>query len=1098
MGGSLTSGLKLPLARAVRQSDRHVAQAKLNDIFFAEIAGWDMVKAARLMLAGGRVLSSSWEPPLLKGVVQQGTGTLNTGLIIQDVVNVDNLCKCRTARERGIICEHAVAVGLHWVRAQQPAPVALTNQSTARAAPAKPVKRLRRAAAGEIADPAAIHILLPPNFAQAAVKGKVMLCFEAGWRKGRTPLNALPLDEPFAFDSADAALLDPLEVIAGEPPALVMLTTTQFADLLPALAGHPRVTLGKSQPVEVRKDPLPLAVRAQLQSTGEIHLSLAGAAPAGLLRGRSSWVFNDATLQPVTLPESLTEIFNGLIKIPRSRVPMFLNLDWPKLVAGCDLAADFAVADFEFEPAQARFTLHLAGGLAMLSAKLECHYGDRRVAPGVATKDDSAWLPDPDSPTRYRTRNLAAEQEAVSRLTRHGFIGPDAQGCWNVKGQDAVLGFFAGEFAHLEKEWQVTLEERLERSTAQNLERVEPQFAVTSSGEQWFDLSVNYQTKDGERLSAAEVQQLLLSGRGIGKSKRGKFLLIDTGAVEELQQVLLEASPQQHGGGYRLDNTQAGFVEATLRQQGWPAQAPSAWRDRAAQQRGELKLALPPLGDLESVLRPYQKDGVAWLHFLRANGFGGILADEMGLGKTLQVLALLATRNAECGTRRNDGGRAAESVLCSDFRAPSLVVCPTSLVFNWAVEAAKFTPQLRVLALHGLRRQELFAQLTQHDLVITSYALLRRDFEQYRGLEFDTVILDEAQHIKNRQTQNAQAVKALRSRHRLVLTGTPIENSVLDLWSLFDFLMPGYLGAAKDFRERYEIPLAKTRDAAVQDRLARRVRPFIRRRLKREVATDLPEKLEQVSYCDLSEEQRAVYQQLLEAGRREVFAAVEANGVNKSRMLVLTTLLRLRQVCCDLRLLKLEPGQPARVNHPEVELAVGPPALPASGKLELFGELLDEILDGGHRALVFSQFTTMLGLLREKLDADAVPYCYLDGGTKNRAEVVEKFQREGRIPLFLISLKAGGTGLNLTGADTVIHFDPWWNPAVEAQATDRAHRIGQRRVVTSYKLITRGTVEEKILNLQARKRALIEGALGGEESLAEVLDWEEISGLLSE
>jgi SNF2 family DNA or RNA helicase len=480
------------------------------------------------------------------------------------------------------------------------------------------------------------------------------------------------------------------------------------------------------------------------------------------------------------------------------------------------------------------------------------------------------------------------------------------------------------------------------------------------------------------------------------------------------------------------------------------------------------------------VLRPYQKDGVAWLHFLRANGFGGILADEMGLGKTLQVLALLD--NVLPASRRQItstvDGTAGETPAA---RCSALVVCPTSLVHNWAAEAAKFTPQLRVLAIHGPQRQELFAQIPQADLVVTSYALLRRDFEQYRALEFDMVVLDEAQHIKNRATQNAQAVKAIRSRHRLVLTGTPMENSVLDLWSMFDFLMPGYLGTAKDFRERYEIPLTKTRDAALQDRLSRRVRPFLLRRLKRDVAADLPEKIEQVSYCELTEEQRAVYQQLLEAGRREVFGAVEANGLAKSRMVVLTTLLRLRQVCCDLRLLGTQ-NQKGAVD---------------SAKLDLFSELLDEILDGGHRALVFSQFTTMLGLLREKLEAEDVPFCYLDGATKNRAEVVEKFQRDARVPVFLISLKAGGTGLNLTGADTVIHFDPWWNPAVEAQATDRAHRIGQRRVVTSYKLITRGTVEEKILNLQQRKRALIQGMLGGEETLAEPLSWEEIQELLA-
>jgi SNF2 family DNA or RNA helicase len=314
-----------------------------------------------------------------------------------------------------------------------------------------------------------------------------------------------------------------------------------------------------------------------------------------------------------------------------------------------------------------------------------------------------------------------------------------------------------------------------------------------------------------------------------------------------------------------------------------------------------------------------------------------------------------------------------------------------------------------------------------------------------------------------------------------VLTGTPLENSVLDLWSIFDFLMPGYLGAAKDFRERYEIPIAKEKNAEAQARLARRLRPFLLRRLKREVAADLPEKIEQVSFCELTPEQRCVYQQVIEASRKEVLDAVGAQGLAKSRMVVLTALLRLRQVCCDLRLLKLENVNPAS----------------ASGKLDLFAELLEEVVDGGHRALVFSQFTEMLSLLKARLTEEKIEFCYLDGATTNRGAVVERFQRDATIPVFLISLKAGGTGLNLTGADMVIHFDPWWNPAVEAQATDRAHRIGQTKVVTSYKLITRDTVEEKILALQNRKRDVIQATLGGEEAFAAALNWEEIQELLA-
>jgi SNF2 family DNA or RNA helicase len=747
------------------------------------------------------------------------------------------------------------------------------------------------------------------------------------------------------------------------------------------------------------------------------------------------------------------------------QVPALLSQHWPQLSASSNLEANFKLEDFTVGPQAPRFMLELRGGLARLTATIQCAYGSRIMTLGVTSAQEDVWMPDPEVPTKYSMRDIGAECAALARLQRHGFSAPDTFGKMQLAGDNAVLNFFAREFPKLQREWTVTLDEQLENRTLKNIERVEPEFRITPSGVQWFDLGVVFATSSGETFSAAEIQRLILSGQSHTRSKNGKTIVIDTGAVEEIQEVLLDCAPQQHAQGYRMNNTQAGFLEATLRKHAnWKVEAPTAWRDRAARQSGEAKLECPPLGNLDSVLRPYQKHGVAWLQFLRENGFGGILADEMGLGKTLQTLAFLRFVR-----QKNPGA------------APMLIVCPTSLVFNWMSEAKKFTPELKMLALHGPNRHPLFGQIAQSDIVVTSYALARRDADRYREFEFDTVVLDEAQHIKNRQTQNAQAVKAVKSNHRIVLTGTPLENSVLDLWSIFDFLMPGYLGAAKDFRERYEIPIAKSKDAAAQERLSRRLRPFLLRRLKKDVAADLPPKIEQVSFCELTAEQRGVYQQVIEASRKEVLEAVGAQGLAKSRIVVLTALLRLRQVCCDLRLLKPD----------------GVDGANASGKLEMFSELLEEVIDGGHRVLVFSQFTTMLGLLKDRLTADGIDYCYLDGSTANRGEVVAKFQNNSAIPVFLVSLKAGGVGLNLTGADTVIHFDPWWNPAVEDQATDRAHRIGQTKVVTSYKLITRDTVEEKILTLQNRKREIIQSTIGGEEEFAAALNWDEIQELLA-
>ncbi|MEI9893112.1 MAG: DEAD/DEAH box helicase [Chthoniobacter sp.] len=406
---------------------------------------------------------------------------------------------------------------------------------------------------------------------------------------------------------------------------------------------------------------------------------------------------------------------------------------------------------------------------------------------------------------------------------------------------------------------------------------------------------------------------------------------------------------------------------------------------------------------------------------------------------------------------------------------------PVVACFQLGARGARFTPERKVLVIAGEGRGKLFGPaLEEAELVVTSYPLLRRDIERYRDWEFDAAILDEAQHIKNPDSQNAQAACALRAKFRFLLTGTPIENSLRDLWSLMHFLMPGYLGSAKDFRERYEREIQNDPLGGAAKRLLQRIRPFVLRRTKRVVATELPEKIEQVSYCELTPQQKDVYAELVKTTRRTLSDLAGAKDQGKARITMLTALLRLRQACCDLRLLGQEGIEQEQ----------------ASAKIELLRELLAEAVDGGHRVLIFSQFVSMLTLLREALTADEIPYCYLDGSTKDRAAEVDRFQT-GEVPAFLISLKAGGVGLNLTAADTVIHFDPWWNPAVEMQATDRAHRIGQQKVVTAYKLIARDTVEEKILALQQKKRALVDATIESEQPLMDGLSLDEIQEMLT-
>jgi len=1045
----------------------------LDEAFLAKSAGWEVVISARSLLAAGKVVSSNWSPPLLKGVVQDGSASFRAGLLIKGPLDIENLCTCQSSREAGVICPHSVAVGLHHLQRAKSVPRSSDTATPlpGRPAPAQafrepqpaPGPRLRRASNGA---PVEVFVVLPQTLPAGVQRGRVMVALEGKWSRGRVPLSSLPMDQPFSLSPEDTRLVDKAEALAaGETPGGLMLNLVELTQLLQAMVGHPRVSLGRAQPLVVGASTWRVPVEITLETSGEIRLNLPrNLELPTLIVGETLWALRGSSVDPVGLPKQWRDLFRAPIKLSRQRVPLFLSQELAVLEAESEVDANFGIDEFTLEPQSPRFILALNGGLAQVQAQLQCAYGPRVMTVGVTAKGESLWLPDPKCTTRYSTRDFGSEVAAVARMRAAGFNGPDAQGRWNLHGESAVVRLFARDYPRWKKEWEVSLEERLQFSTTKNFERLEPRFQITPSGERWFDVQMSLASGDGEQFSAADIQRLILSGSGTTRLKNGRIALIDTGALEEFNEVLRDCAPRQDGKGYRFSDVQAGFLDATLRQHpGWQVEASSAWRERAARQSGQTKLACPPLGPLEDVLRPYQKQGVAWLQFLRENKFGGILADEMGLGKTLQTLAFISS----CHKNQKLSG-------------PVLIVCPTSLVFNWTAEAKKFTPELKVVALQGASRLDRLEDIPQSNLVITSYALIRRDAEQYRDLRFDALVLDEAQHIKNRQTQNALAVKAVRADHRLVLTGTPMENSVLDLWSIFDFLMPGYLGSAADFRERYEQPITRDKDEAAQARLGRRLRPFMLRRLKTEVAKDLPAKIEQVSFCELSEDQREIYQQVLAVSRKEVMNAVGANGLAKSKMVVLNALLRLRQICCDPRLLKLEGAQFTDES---------------SGKLARFGELLEEAIDGGHRVLVFSQFVSMLSLLRDKLTAEKLDFCYLDGSTKDRGAVVERFQGNANIPVFLISLKAGGVGLTLTGADTVVHFDPWWNPAVEDQATDRAHRIGQTRVVTSYKLIAEGTVEEKILALQQKKRAIIKATLGGEDSLADNLTWEEIQSL---
>jgi superfamily II DNA or RNA helicase len=678
--------------------------------------------------------------------------------------------------------------------------------------------------------------------------------------------------------------------------------------------------------------------------------------------------------------------------------------------------------------------------------------------------------------TQRIQRQPAAEKALRQQLQKHGFKKASRKSSIDLPGEmftlpdDSAWLTFSQQGVPVLRDagWEVDVSSNFHF----NVEPVEDWYAEIEedTGRQWFDLQLGI-VVNGERHSLLPILLHLLRSQPhlldpVSLAERGddELLLVELkggridaadggkvalpyGRVKPLMATLSEL----YLGGRRVESLRLSAPDAarlTLLD-GVPLTWQGGERLRSFAQRLRESTYTPvaaPAG-LNAQLRPYQLEGLNWMQTLRELGVGGILGDDMGLGKTLQTLAHLLTEK--------QAGR---------LDRPALAVMPTSLIPNWLDEAQRFTPQLKVLALHGSARQKDFASLSEYDLVLTTYALLPRDLEVLQPQPWSVLILDEAQNIKNPVSKAAQAARDLQAGQRLCLSGTPLENHLGELWSQFHFLMPGWLGDSKTFNRDYRTPIEKHGNAGRMQHLTARIKPFLLRRKKDQVATELPPKTEIVHWVELSDGQRDVYETVRVAMDKKVRDEIARSGVARSQIIILDALLKLRQVCCDLRL----------INTPLTAKALRS----GSGKLISLMEMLEELLGEGRRILLFSQFTSMLALIEQELQQRGIGYSLLTGDTTDRRTPVKDFQG-GKVPLFLISLKAGGTGLNLTAADTVIHFDPWWNPAVENQATDRAYRIGQNNPVFVYKLIAKGTVEEKIQALQQEKAALAGAVLEG-------------------
>ena len=740
------------------------------------------------------------------------------------------------------------------------------------------------------------------------------------------------------------------------------------------------------------------------------------------------------------------------IFIPKEDVPQFFNDVLPRLDIGDALVLSSELV-YKTVTKISKKRIYLEESIEDLLIRLKFAYEGVEVTWPSPTNSLFAVNPQ-DGHYMKIERDREEESKAVDLL-----ITSDAKlhsdGFFGVKKTKVLDWLIDGVAVLLEHGFEIFGEERLKLP---KVRRGNPRVNVAvASGIDWFDLDLAIEI-DGAALAISEIRRALYQKERYVKLADGSIARLPEKWLSRFRYLLKVAEGKE-------DNLRLSKYHATLIDELFDDAERKRYDKTFKEQLKRLKnfnrieeVVVPE--SFNGTLRIYQKAGYDWLHFLKEMGFGGCLADDMGLGKTIQALALLL--------HEHENGAP----------APSLIIAPVSVIFNWVRETERFAPKLRVLNHTGIDREKITENFNDYDIVLTSYGTGLRDIEHLKDYQFHYVILDESQKIKNPESQTAKAVRLLKANHRLVLTGTPVENSTIELWSQFAFLNPGFLGNLNYFKEEFAKPIERERDRDIAEMLRRITFPFILRRTKDKVAKELPPKVENTVHCEMTPPQRKLYDEWRDSYRAAILSQIDSIGLEKSRMHVLAGLTMLRQIAC----------------HPQT---VKSTSRDQGGKFEAFFEMIEEILAEGHKILVFSQFVKILTFMRQKLDAYDTHYAYLDGRTRDREKPVKMFQENEECRLFLISLRAGGTGLNLTAADYVIHYDPWWNPAVEVQATDRTHRIGQDKHVFVYKLITRDSIEEKILELQEKKKELVSNLITTDAGFFKKLTKDDIVGLFS-
>ena len=1001
-----------------------------NEETLRKAASWKAFKEGKALFDGGAVIEAKAGSSSYQGAVRGGKRPFRVSVSVRSATDLDARCSCPENQASGAICGHAVAVGL---AALAGGPARTAAPAPAPVAPPKPL---------------AWQILLPLNWRDALLRGKLA-----------ATLATSPDDPVTPADERLTAWLATLGV-APKPVLPLNLDGPRVAGFLESVSDHPRLAAGREQVAISIRSGLRIQLADASRVDHAVRLVPDPETSAWSLIAGAFWSIGTDTISragegiiPVEITDDLTRLAAGKpVDIPLAT--FFAHMEtWQDWVG---FPPESWIESLHFIPAAASFELTLDGSSQSIDARLLVRYGDSPpVPPGLGVVAGLPRL----SGDQCEIRHLADEEKAVQRLAAAGFAPVDlSAGKWRLTGESAVIEFLSSTLPALRKSWSVVSAERFDQ-VQKKIVVVSPQIDIVGSGEDWLSFDLKFQTSDGVVVPAAEVRRLLRSGKSSGRIAGDRHLVVASEVSDWLEPLLEELEIRQENGSY-VASARSGEIIQEIRNKIHNPQ-------QVKEKKGAITVDLP--ATFHATLRPYQQHGAAWLLDRVTRHGGALLADDMGLGKTIQTIACIECLFAEAGT---DPGVA-------------LVLATTSLLGNWQAEFGKFAPGRKVRILHGSSRDKEREKVGPGEVLITSYGTLARDLAWHLKRDYRAVVLDEASLMRNPDTDHAKAVAKLRSAHRIALTGTPIENGVRDLWSVFRFLQPGWLGSREDFKDRYEQPLAADSDRArVMERLRLKVSPFLLRRTKEQVAPELPSKILIDEVCDLSPEQQAVYRELLIEGRKRVEEVADARNKGAARMRMLTALLRLRQTCCDLALLGND-----RLNQLLVTKR--------STKLQRLLELLEEAIEGGHRVLVFSQFQKQLLEIEKCLSEREWACLRLDGQTRNRQELVNTFQKPGGPPVFLISLKAGGYGLNLTAADIVIHFDPWWNPAAEAQATDRAHRIGQTRPVTVYRLLTRGTVEEKVVRLQTRKKELA-GAID-ESGAGDAPGWsmEELESLIT-